>query len=267
MSHVTRHRAALVVLLGFLIASIVSTSVASAASISLLMRGRTYATTMSRCTDGPLTVVPSGTGSNGTFTQVKVTEIAGACTAGRVIVYQAASPNTVLALGTGTVSSSSMVVTTGQFVAPTTSAGRAFVMLDGWSVPATWTYTPPLSTVNTCEVRNVDDGTTDASTTCEVVIWESGFWPSGWFHAGFSAQRIGKDQYIAYQLTIPDAPRGWSWSNAGLTGVNQGSVTSSCSSLPTFSGQLDAKVGKHPEVRGTFVENRTDVIGIICSVP
>jgi hypothetical protein len=74
-------------------------------------------------------------------THVTVAGITGGCAAGRVVVYGSASPNAVVASGSGAVAGGAMVVTTAAFQAPTTAAGRAFVMLDGWVVPAAWTST------------------------------------------------------------------------------------------------------------------------------
>lgn len=73
---------------------------------------------------------------------------------------------------------------------------------------------------------------------------------------------------MAFTVTIVDAPSWWSWSNAGLTIINNsGTVTSSCSALPTFSGQLPPNIGPKPNVYVQFVENRTGSAGIICTVP
>ncbi|WP_456844296.1 hypothetical protein, partial [Cellulomonas sp. P5_C6] len=142
-----------------------------------------------------------------------------------------------------------------------------------WGMRTAWTYTPPAGPLTSCLVRN-SDGSVDASKPCTVTgpvsadFWGSSGSGQGNFQTKFSAPGITNTQYIAFTVTITGAPTWWSWSNAGLTGINNsGTVSSSCSALPTFSGRLPANLGATPNVYVSFVENRTGTPGILCTVP
>ena len=126
-------------LIGLLLVCIASTAVANAAGLDLVASGSpVYVTGDQRCGTGPLTVSPSGTPVGGQYTQVTVSWIVGNCSVGGVAVVMAAPPNTVLFSGTGAVSGSSFTASSTAFTPPTTANGVAYVSLDGWIVPATW---------------------------------------------------------------------------------------------------------------------------------
>ncbi|WP_421732299.1 hypothetical protein [Cellulomonas sp.] len=140
--------AVVVVLLAFF----ATVAPASAARLTVASKARAYAMTTPRCTNGPLTVVPTGTANaQGQFTSVRVTGITGtACTTGRVIMYRSTAPATILFGATGTVSAGALTATSTAFTPPASAGGSVFVTLNGWAVPATWAYTPPPPPLLSC---------------------------------------------------------------------------------------------------------------------
>lgn len=262
--------AALVAFVLLVVATVVP---AAAASLKVVGGTRAYGATAARCTNGPLTVSPTGTANaSGQYTSVKVTGITGTvCTGGRVILYRSAAPSTVLLSANGTLSAGTLTATSSAFTPPASGGALAYVTLNGWAVPATWSFTPPAG--NRCEVRNAN-GSVDTTKPCSITgapsfaFWGSAGAGQGNGGADFSAPGIANDQYVAFTLTITGAPAGWSWSTSGLTSINNSaSVSSSCSSLPTFSGQLGPNKGATPNAFVSFVENRAGQSGIVCLVP
>lgn len=141
----TQRRAIARLLMGLLIVCIGSTAVANAAGLTLVASGsRVFVTGQQRCGTGPLTVSPFGTpNGSGQYTQVRVSGINGTCSVGGVAVIQSAAPYTVLFSAAGSVSGNAFTATSTAFTPPATAGGIALVSLDGWIVPATWSYTPP----------------------------------------------------------------------------------------------------------------------------
>jgi hypothetical protein len=165
-------------LIGLLLVCICSTAVANAAGLNLVASGSpVYVTGDQRCGTGPLTVSPSGTPVGGQYTQVTVSGIVGTCSVGGVAVVQAAPPNTVLFSGTGPVSGSSFTASSTAFTPPATADGVAYVSLDGWIVPATWSFTPPVPPSNAISCRPVDP---NVNATCTVLVTGWNFWGTGY---------------------------------------------------------------------------------------
>lgn len=144
MTRLLRPRAAIAVLVIVLSANVFFSTVGNAAGLSIIGRsGGLFSQGAARCTDGPLTVSPSGTPAGGQYAQVTVTGDFGSCTGGNVSVYLSASPNTVLFSGAGTVSGGSMTVASSAFTPPATTDGDVVLGLNGWAIPASWAYVPP----------------------------------------------------------------------------------------------------------------------------
>jgi hypothetical protein len=272
-----RRGPALVLAVGALLLALVGASLSSASALTIVTKQRPFATFQARCTSQTVAVTNAAT--SGTTSSVVVSNVDTTGCAGKPIVVTVYDPAVTTwpaarrleASGTVTTATATLTAASGSF---TPSAGlKVHVTVDGWQVPATWAYTPPAGPVNTCEVRN-GDGTLDATKPCSITgtptyaYWGSSGSGQGNFSTSFSAPGITNTQYVAFTVTITGAPSWWSWSNAGLTGINnEGVVTSSCSALPTFSGRLAPNKGSTPNDYVSFVENRTGVPGIICTVP
>ena len=272
-----RRRPALVAVVGALLLALVGASLASASALTLTTRLKPFAASQSRCTSQTVAVTNAAT--SGTTASVVLSNLDTAGCGGDPVVVTVYDPTVttwpaarrLVASGTVTTATATLTAATGTF---TPAAGlKVHVTIDGWQVPATWTYTPPAGPVNVCQVRNAN-GTVDSTKPCTVSgTPSSGYWGNpgsgqGNFSTSFSAPGIANSQYVSFTVTIPGAPAWWSWSNAGLTSINNGgSVTSSCSSLPTFSGRLGSNIGASPNVFVSFRENRTGTPGIVCQVP
>jgi hypothetical protein len=241
---------------------------ASAAQLVLTGGQHPFSSASARCDDAVAATTPS---TSGTSSSVQVSGIAAACT-GTLFVRVYNSSGVSKATGSPTVVTGGGSQTLPVSPAYTPSAtDKVSVTIGTWPVPATWSFIPQVT--NVCEVRNAD-GSVDTTKPCALTSTPSySFWGSsgsgqGNGGTGFSAPGIANDQYVAFTVSIAGAPSWWSWSNAGLTGVNNGgTVTTSCSALPTFSGQLQPNKGATPNVFVSFVENRTGTPGIVCSVP
>lgn len=144
MKRLSRRRTAAAALALVVAVSLLLVAPGSAARIELAAGGSlAFAHGAERCTDGPVTVTPSGTPQGGTFTEVTVSGITGDCAGGNVSVLEAQGLFHVLFSGAGTVSGSTMTVTSAPFTPPATALGAVVVGLDGWVVPAVWEYEPP----------------------------------------------------------------------------------------------------------------------------
>jgi len=136
-------------------------STAGAASLRLVGGTSPYDQTGPRCTAGPAVVTPTGTSTGGQYTQVRVTGLTGTCTTGRVIV--STSTGTTVLDGTGAVADGAFTATAATpFTPPTTSAGKVFVSVDTWPVPARWTFAP--AAAGSCVVL----GPNSSGATCAV---------------------------------------------------------------------------------------------------
>jgi len=156
-----------------------SIGAASAAGLPLVASGSpVYTTGAQRCAGGPVTVTPSGTPAGGQHDQVTVEGVGGSCAVGGVAVLTATPPHTVLFSGVGTVAGDAFTATSTAFTPPADAI--ALVSLDGWIVPATWSYTPPPPPpppAGAISCRPVDPAVT-GSCTVQVTNWD--FWGSGY---------------------------------------------------------------------------------------
>jgi len=244
---------------------------ASAAQLVLTGGLHPYSSASARCGDAVAATNPA-TATTTTAVQLSGIDVACAGLTVSVQLYDSGTAPTVTGTAKVPVAGGSVVVAMAASYTPTASTVIS-VTISSWPIPTTWTYTAPPGNVNMCEVRNAN-GSVDTTKPCTLTgTPKYSYWGSpgsGLGNGGtdFSAPGIANDQYVAFTVTIVGAPSWWSWSNAGLTIINNsGTVTSSCSALPTFSGQLPPNKGPKPNVYVEFVENRTGSAGIICNVP
>lgn len=151
---------------------------ASAAGLAVAGRdgSRVYAHGASRCAAGPVTVSPSGTPSAGQYTQVTVSGISGTCSAGQIAVVSSTGPYAVRFSGAGTASGGTLVVPGAAFTPPATGSAIALVTIDGWKIPATWSYSPaPSYGALACYPA---DPSVTASCAVEVTSWS--LWEGGY---------------------------------------------------------------------------------------
>lgn len=250
---------------------------ANASALTITSRQKPFTMSESRCTSRAVAVTNTPTST--TTASVAVSSIDTTGCAGKTVVVTVYDPTVtpwsaarrLEATGAVTTASATLTASSGTF---TPALGlKVLVKVGGWQVPATWTYTPPSGPVNICQVRN-SDGSLDSSKPCTVTgpvkadYWGSSGSGQGNFRTSVSAPGILNTQYVSFTVTLSGAPSWWSWSNAGLTRINNsGVVTSSCSTLPTFSGRLGANIGAAPDVYVDIVENRTGASGLVCQVP
>lgn len=225
-----------------------------AAGLTLVGKARPFAVTSARCTNGPLTVFPSGTVTGGKYTSVTVTGISGSlCTTGRVIVYGSSSPGTIVFNGTGTVSGATMTSTSTAFTPPSSSGASAYVTLNGWVVPATWSFAAPLPLIS-CSSPS------DPTATCTAVLFGT---PDKWggppntdYNAYFDISSSAATTSVRWQVTINLADATFPFVARSMNANNQSQLASgwTCSQLPTLTltgqdGPNTALVGGGKTVR------------------
>ncbi|UJP40954.1 hypothetical protein [Cellulomonas palmilytica] len=139
-----------VALLVVLAVAVMSVAGAQAAGLSLLAPTRPTAQQLARCAPGPVTVSPTGTATAGQFTQVAVSGVSGSCTVGAVRVASGAAGAWTQSFvsSSSAISGGTFTATGAAFTPPVTANGRAWVTVNGWPVPATWTYAPPAGPVS-----------------------------------------------------------------------------------------------------------------------
>lgn len=163
-----RAAAALVVVLG---AVLLTTSAAHAASLTLTAPQRPFVTAKARCTSGPVTVTATGTPNAGQYTQVRVTGITGACATGAVRVATGSGSTwsqAYVSTSATAVSGGALTATGPAFTPPATASGKAFVVLDGWPVPATWTFTPAALPALSCQTYDASGNPLTAPCTATI---------------------------------------------------------------------------------------------------
>ena len=171
-----RAAAAFVVVLG---AVLLTTTAAHAASLTLTAPQRPVQAKVARCTSGPVTVTPTGTATGGQYTQVRVSGITGACATGAVRVATGSGSTwaqSFVSTSTTTVAAGQLTATGPAFTPPTTAAGKTFVVLDGWPVPASWTFTPPALPALSCQT--FDASGNPLSVPCQATITGGSEWGS-----------------------------------------------------------------------------------------
>jgi len=112
--------------------------------------GGLFASTLARCSNGPVAIAGGATHTGSRYTSVSLTNLAAACSgkAVQVTVYDATGA--ALATGTGTAGTAPFDVTTTAFVS--TAATGVAILVGTWGVPATWTA--PVLPVFTCVVTD-----------------------------------------------------------------------------------------------------------------
>ena len=244
--------AALVALVLLVVATVVP---AAAASLMVVGGTRAYGATAARCANGPLTVSPTGTANaSGQYTSVKVTGITGAvCTGGRVIIYRSTAPSTVLFSANGTISAGTLTATSSAFTPPASSGALAYVTLNGWAVPATWSFAATLPLVSCTSP-------TDPAATCTAVLVGT---PDKWggppntdYNVYFDVSSSAATTSVRWQITINLADATFPFVARSMNANNQSQLASgwACSQLPTLTlagqdGPSTALVGGGKTVR------------------
>jgi len=227
--------------------ALLGTAPASASRLTLSGPTRPSHASQARCGSAAVTVTPDGTsGPGGTFTKVRVSGVPAGCVRGTVRVASRtgqAWTEVVAAQPPATVSAGAFTVTVPAFHAPGDGAGRAWVMLDGWPVAATWTR-PASSPTTGCVVRAASGATTTKPCT---VVWrdETYLWgtaPQRYANLYFDIvapaadYNAGDTVRVTLDLsTAPGMPAGWRWSTTGTGSGNLVRVPgSSCATLPVL---------------------------------
>ena len=130
------------------------------------------------------------------------------------------------------------------------------------------TWGPPPDSCRVMSAAGIDTGRPCTVTHDRSEFWGSSASGSGWARFKVNAPGIQNTEYIAFTVTVPAAsvPAWWSWAATGVTGIGNGQVTSSCSTLPTVQGRLQANLGATPEIYFTLATPRP-ATGNLCSVP
>lgn len=224
---------------------------ASAAGLQLNAFGSpVFVTGDQRCGGGNLTVTPTGTPSGGQYTQVAVSGITGVCTVGGVAVVQASPPHTVLFSGTGTVSGGAFVVTSSAFTPPATADAVALVSLDGWIVPATWSFTPPPVNLPAVSCRIPSDPSIQCTATVgNGTDWG---WPTTTNFNRFYTVSTNHPTPVEWEATINLSSSVWPVFANRLHDTQGGVVlvsTSGCAALPrTVTVRGTTSWGSHHQI-------------------
>ena len=208
---------------------------ADAAQLALTPGNMTNVSVAERCTEA--VAATSGTVTAGQATTVKLTGLGTAC-GGRDLALTlfsqdgSAVTSTVSTLAADASDSATVIVPT---YAPADVAGAA-VMIGTWGVPATWTYTPPVTApLVSCTVLNDPTGTK----TCDVqdVRIEAWGYPqtdSYNFYATITSPSASQD--VEWQLTINLADSAFEVATAYADSNNGVQLAPgwSCSAMPTL---------------------------------
>ncbi|MBU4213900.1 MAG: hypothetical protein KJ792_04510 [Actinobacteria bacterium] len=221
---------------------------ASAASLTVRARS-TGVVMLARCQGSTVAVTAAPALAGGSVTALTLTGLDATACAGRPLRVEVVDPTStgpwssaVRASGTGTITATSATVTTAPFVP--TAALRARVVIDGWTVPSSWTVTTAVG------LRCVD--ASGWGHTCRVVVDRYQVWNGGYrldFHV-VTTSPLPFRYEIAADLSATgfdvdgseDAFPGWpvpaspghpSWYPAGMS-VTNACVASSSADLPVI---------------------------------
>lgn len=237
------HAALLVVLLAALV---LPASVGRASAAALTVRAGSVASqVLKRCQSSTVAVVGALKPPATTLTSVSLTGLDPVACAGRAVLVELADPSSggswtgaVQASGTGTVTGASISVTTSAFTPASGLVAR--VVVGGWTVPSTWTFT-------SIGVRCVD--ASGAGHPCTVVVDRFRVWNGGYrfdFHVtstslvpfryevqvDLSATGLVLDGTNAFPgWPVPASPGHPSWYPKGLSPTNV-CVASTSADLP-----------------------------------
>lgn len=247
---------------------------ASASQLSLVGPTRAVATSVARCGSATVAVTPDGTASaGGTYTRVRVSGVPSGCTLGTVRVAGRTGTTwaqVVVAQPAAAVASGAFTVTVPAFVPPTTTAGSVWVTLDGWPAPASWTFTPQVTTG--CVVRTASGTVTGKA--CSVTNFRVdnswGVAPNREANSSFTVVAptvdYGAGEIVRVTLDFSTAvgmPSGWRWTTTGVGPGNLVAVPgTSCSTLPVIVADVAAW---NTNVFVPIKENRAGGSGFVCS--
>ena len=258
MKRLAQPRTAGALLLLVVAVCVLLTSVSNAAGLSLLAQsGGVFAQTTERCTDADLEVTPSGTpNAAGEYNRVTVSGDFGSCTDGNISLYLKNNPFTVLFSAPITVSGSSVEVETSSFEAPESDDGKVVLGLNGWLIPAGWSFTPP-APANSCAVYKTVNGNPalQPNRPCTFVgvqmadFWETQDGGRGNLSVNFTAPGIAVDEYVQFSVVVPSdvLPGWWSWSGKVAQAYNlhsAGGYLSRCAELPVIRGRFSPNMGE-----------------------
>lgn len=238
----------------------------SAASLALDSVTVTSITATHPC---PGTLAATTPTTSGTSSTVRVT--APAACAGRTLAV-AVTDGSAVRQGTAVApASGSVTIALNGAYTPTTSTTVA-ATVTGWSLPVTWSYTPPV--VPGCVV--VDGaGNPAPGFTCRITKLTADVWgPTGSrsanYYAWFSATGVNGDLRIRFTVDLSTAtgiPTDWRWATAAQT--TQGNVTTlpgyACGEQPVLRAETQPGWGSYTRIYMTGVENRATSTSLACS--
>jgi len=206
----------------------------------------------------------AATGSGTTYSAVSITVPSGC--AGKELFLTLLNGSTVLRSGTATVAGSgaTTVTFTGTYTA--TSSLTVQAVVDGWNLPTTWSFTPPVS-YPTCQVYRLVGGVETARPgTCTVTgLKVDSFWGtvgSRMANVSISFSYSGATYPDYFRFTVDMAtstgiPAGWNWATSGTRGGNLVlSPSYQCSSLPILAGSSTPSWGPTNGFQFQILENR-----------
>lgn len=229
-----------------LAASFLALDGASASSLVLDGPTRASTTSLARCGNATVVVEPSGAAAaDGSYSRVRVSGVPSDCRRGTVRVARrsgAATWQQFVAVGpAATVDTGAFEIDVPGYVPPATEVGSAWVTLDGWPMPATWTYIPPPP--NRCVV--VDPSGNVTAQPCRVTglrmdtPWPDPQRPPRTTNVYFTVAapeltwNTGTVRITLDLSTVSGIPSSWDWSTTTLGGEQLTLASgTSCSSLP-----------------------------------
>ena len=240
MSKPSARRAALALVALVVAVGLGTTSVASAAKITM-SGGRLFATATSRCQDASAAVTAASTSTS--VTAVSVSGLSSAC-AGSAVTVEVYDPTVtggwsaaVVATATGTAASGTQVYAAAAFT-PSSSL-KVRVTIGGWLLPATWSYTPPVTTACTALSST---GAPQPGGSCTITGLSFGKPWGGVGHRQTNGHVnvTSSSPYISFSADLTAGlPANWSWGTSGtVSGGAHYTLTSgyACSSLPILTG-------------------------------
>lgn len=208
----------------------------------------------------------AATGSGTTYSAVSIITVPSGC-AGKELFLTLLNGSTVLRSGTANVAGSgaTTVTFTGTYTA--TSSLTVQAVVDGWNLPTTWTFTPPVS-YPICQVCRLVGGVETArpGSTCTVTgLTVDSYWGTvgsrmANVSIAFSYSGATYPDYFKFTVDMTTAtglPAGWNWATSGTKGGNLVlSPSYQCSSLPILVGSSDPGWGPTNGFQFQIFENR-----------
>ena len=207
---------------------------AHAAQLSLTAGNITNVSVSDRCTE--TVAATHGTSTGGAATTVRVTGMGEACGGRDLALTLYGQDGAVVTSTTSTLAADATDATTliVPEYAPASVAGAA-VTIGTWGVPASWTYTPPVSSpLATCTVLNDPSGTKTCDVT-DVRIESWGYPEPNAYNFYATVTSPSESQDVEWQVTLNLADPAFEVSTA-LADSNNGVQLApgwSCSAMPT----------------------------------